>query len=68
MIVGLGIRQALVCEILEVNIASFALKASYCSKGAPQKCKSKLCSNVGHYRCIRLPGCDFQLFFQTVFC
>ena len=33
-----------VCEILEVSITPFTSKASYCSKGAPQKGKSELCS------------------------
>jgi len=39
-----------ICEILEVNITPFALKASYCSKGTPQKLKYELCSNVDHDR------------------
>jgi len=43
-----------VCEIMEVSVTPFASKASYCSKGAPQKCKSELCSNVCHDRCIWL--------------
>jgi len=42
------------CEILEVSVILFALKALYCSKGAPQKCKSEHCSNVGHDRCMWL--------------
>jgi len=35
MIVGLGIKLN-VHEVLEVDVNSFALKSSYCSKGAPQ--------------------------------
>jgi len=43
-----------VCEILKVNMAPFASKASYCSKGVPQKYKYEYCSNVGRDRCIWL--------------
>jgi len=28
----------------------------HCSKGAPQKCKSDLCSNIDHDRCTWLPA------------
>jgi len=45
-----------VCEILEVNFASFASKTSYCSKGAQQKNKSEVCSNVSYDSCIWLPA------------
>ena len=49
-----------------MNIAPFASKASYCSKDALQKCKSELCSNVSHDRCIWLPA-FFSYFFSQPF-
>jgi len=54
-VVVLGIKlKSNVCEVLEVDITSFALKSSYCSKGATQKGKSELCpyDYVCHDRCI----------------
>ena len=50
-------------EVLEVDITLFALKSSYCSKGAPQKGKSKLCPYACNDRCIRL-----HAFFSYCFC
>ena len=37
-----------------MDITSFALKPSYCNKGAPQKSKSELCPYVCYDRCMWL--------------
>jgi len=49
-----------------VNIALFSTKASCCSKDAPQKGKSELCSNAGYNRCIWLTA-FFRYFFGQSF-
>jgi len=51
------------CEVLEVNITPFALKSSYCSKGAPQKSKPELCPYVCMLWQMHTAPCVFQLFF-----
>jgi len=46
----------LVFGILEVDILPFVSQTLYGNKGAPLKCKSELCSNVGHDRYIQFPA------------
>jgi len=55
-----------VCEVVEVKVVPFRSKASYCRKGASQKRKSELCSNVGHDRCVWLPAFFSQSFVDII--
>ena len=50
-------------EVLDVYITLFALKASYCIKGVPQKGKSEHCPYVCYDRCRWLSA-----FFSYFFC